>query len=53
MFWKIKYPSSFQQEPPLEPGTVDSPNAVISDGRVSEWSATPWLQVGLGYSFSP
>ncbi|MEO7985497.1 MAG: hypothetical protein ABI766_03110 [Gemmatimonadales bacterium] len=53
MFWKLKYPSSFQQEPPLEPGTVDSPNAVISDGRVSEWSATPWLQVGLGYSFSP
>lgn len=52
MFWKLKYPASFQQEPALEPGTVDNPNAVISDGRVSEWSATSWLQVGLGYSVS-
>ncbi|HEY8257655.1 MAG TPA: hypothetical protein VIG08_08370 [Gemmatimonadales bacterium] len=52
-FWKIKYPSSFQQEPVEEPGTPDNPNAVISDGRVSEWTATPWLQVGLGYNFSP
>ena len=50
VFWKVKYPSSFQQEPPDEPGTVDNPNAVISDGRVSEWTATPWLQVGLGFS---
>jgi hypothetical protein len=49
-FWKIKYPPSFQQEPPDQPGTTDSPNAVISDGRVSEWTATPWLQVGLGFS---
>jgi hypothetical protein len=49
-FWKIKYPPSFQQEPPEEPGTVDNPNAVISNGQVSEWTATPWLQVGLGFS---
>jgi hypothetical protein len=49
-FWKIKYPTSFQQEPPDQPGTTDNPNAVISDGRVSEWAATPWLQVGLGFS---
>jgi hypothetical protein len=52
-FWKLKYPSTFQQEPIEEPGTTDNPNAVISDGRVAEWIATPWLQVGLGYSFSP
>jgi hypothetical protein len=52
-FWKLKYPTSFTQEPPLEPGTDEEPNAVISDGRVSEWSTAPWLQVGLGYSFSP
>jgi hypothetical protein len=53
-FWKIKYPASFQQEPPLQPGIPpDNSNAVIPDNRVSEWTATPWLQVGLGYSFSP
>lgn len=53
-FWKLKYPTSFTQEPPLEPGTPpDDSNAVIPDGRVSEWTTAPWLQVGLGYSFSP
>jgi hypothetical protein len=51
-FWKVKYPASFEQEPPEEPGTTDNPNAVISDGRVAEWTATTWLQVGLGYNFS-
>ncbi len=52
-FWKMKYPTSFTQEPPDEPGTPEAPNAVITDGNVSEWTTTPWLQVGLGYSFSP
>ncbi|MBA3658429.1 MAG: hypothetical protein H0W67_02410 [Gemmatimonadales bacterium] len=52
-FWKLKYPDSFRQEPVLEPGTESAPNAVIPDGRTSEWSANPWLQVGLGYGFSP
>ena len=52
-FWKMKYPPSFTQEPPEQPGTPEEPNAVIPDGRVSQWTTTPWLQVGLGYSFSP
>jgi hypothetical protein len=52
-FWKLKYPDSFTQEPELEPGTPEAPNAVISDGRTSEWATAPWLQLGLGYSFSP
>jgi hypothetical protein len=53
-FWKLKYPASFTQEPPEEPGNPpDDSNAVIPDGRVSQWTTTPWLQVGLGYSFSP
>lgn len=52
-FWKLKYPSTFQNEPVEEPGTTDHPNAVISDGRIAQWIATPWVQVGLGYSFSP
>jgi hypothetical protein len=52
-FWKLKYPDSFTQEPELEPGTEEEPNAVIPDGRTSEWATGPWLQIGLGYSFSP
>lgn len=53
-FWKLKYPTTFEAEPVLEPGTPpDDSNAVITDGRLSEWSTSSWLQVGLGYSFSP
>lgn len=53
-FFKLKYPSSFQQEPPLEPGNPpDNSNAVIPDGRTNEWTTSSWLQVGVGYSFSP
>jgi hypothetical protein len=54
VFWKLKYPSTFTAEPPLEPGNPpDHSNAVITDGNTSEWTASSWLQVGLGYSFSP
>lgn len=49
-FWKVNYPNSFAAEPVEEPGTPDEPNAVISEGSLSEWSLTPWLQVGLGYT---
>jgi hypothetical protein len=53
-FWKLKYPATFEQEPRLEPGNPPlTSNAVITDGRTSEWNATSWLQVGLSYSFSP
>ena len=54
LFIKLKYPSTFEDEPAAEPG--DPPtnsNAVITDGRVSEWSTNSVLLVGLGYSFSP
>lgn len=54
VFWKLKYPASFQQEPVEEPGNPpDNSNAVITDGRVQEWRASSWIQIGLGYSFSP
>jgi hypothetical protein len=54
VFLKLKYPTTFQDEPVLEPG--DPPlnsNAVIPDGRVSEWTSSSWLTLGIGYSFSP
>ena len=53
VFWKLSYPTTFQSEPVEEPGTPDDPNAVIVGDNLSEWNASPWLQVGLGYSFSP
>jgi hypothetical protein len=53
VFWKLKYPTTFENEPPLEPGTPDHSNAVITDGQLNEWTTSSWLMVGLGYSFSP
>lgn len=52
-FWKLNYPLSFTDEPVLDPGIPpDDSHAVITDQRLSEWTLTPWIQVGLGYSFS-
>jgi hypothetical protein len=48
-FWRLKYPATFQAEPTEEPGAP----AVIVGDKLTEWTASPWLQVGLGYSFSP
>ena len=50
-FWKLNYPDSFADEPPLEPGTDDEPNAVIPDNQMDEWVVSPWVQVGLGFLF--
>lgn len=50
-FWKVKYPLTFGQEPPEDPGTAESPNAVITDSRFDEWTLSPWFQLGLGYAF--
>ena len=52
-FWKLKYPTTFEAEPVLEPGTPEQSNAVITDGNLQEWTTSSWLMVGLGYSFSP
>ena len=47
-FWKLKYPTTFEGEPPLEPGTPGHSNAVITDGQLNEWTTSSWLMVGLG-----
>jgi len=53
VFWKLNYPTTFQVEPVEQPGTPDEPNAVIPGDNLSEWTASPWLQVGVGFAFSP
>lgn len=53
LFLKLKYPSTFQDEPAAEPGDPpNNSNAVITDGNVSEWITNSVLLVGLGYTFS-
>src|SRR5918998_4359459 len=53
LFWKLNYPTTFQAEPVEEPGTPEDPNAVIPGENLSEWTASPWLQIGVGFAFSP
>jgi hypothetical protein len=53
VFWKLNYPTTFQAEPVEQPGTPDEPNAVIPGDNLSEWTASPWLQIGVGFAFSP
>ena len=53
VFWKLNYPTTFQAEPVEEPGTPENPNAVIPGDNLSEWTASPWLQIGVAYAFSP
>ncbi len=53
VFWKLNYPTTFQAEPVEEPGTPENPNAVIPGDNLSEWTASPWLQIGVGFAFSP
>ncbi len=51
LFWKIKYPGSYNDEPASQPGTVDNPNAVNPTGKQGEYVVTPAIFVGLGISF--
>jgi hypothetical protein len=48
-FWKLNYPATFESAPVAEPTTP----ALITDGKLTEWTSSSWLQIGLGYSFSP
>lgn len=46
-FWKLNYPTTFQRQPP------DAGSPVIAGNNLSEWTTSPWLQVGVGYAFPP
>lgn len=53
VFWKLKYPTTFEAEPVLDPGLPPNSHAVITNGKLDEWDSSSWLLVGLAYSFSP
>jgi hypothetical protein len=50
-FWNIKYPVSYSQEPSLDPGTEENPNAVNPTGRRGQYVTMPQLTLGLGWGF--
>ncbi len=52
LFYRVTYPGAFAIEPPLNPGTPDSPNAVFPNGQLKEWIGNGVLSVGLGTTFN-
>lgn len=52
VLWKLNYPASFQKEPPDATGATSQAMIPI-DGKLSGWTGSPWLQLGLGFSFRP
>ncbi len=48
--WKLSYPDSYRNEPPLDPGTPADPHAVITDGMISQWTRSGWFGVSLSWS---
>ncbi|MEO8636030.1 MAG: hypothetical protein ABI587_12200 [Gemmatimonadales bacterium] len=52
LFWKLKYPLSYTQDPIAEPSpNGDLANAVLPDGKREQWSGARELRAGLGFAF--
>lgn len=49
--WNLDYPLSYSEEPDLEPGTAENPNALNPTGRDGQYVLAPTLMVGLGFAF--
>lgn len=50
-FVKVTYPESYREEPALDPGTNENPNAVLAGQRVKQWVATGVYTLGVGFPF--
>ncbi|MFN8653094.1 MAG: hypothetical protein U0133_14415 [Gemmatimonadales bacterium] len=52
VFWKLNYPTAYTQEPAAQPSTdPNKPNAVLPDGKRTQWSGVRELRVGVGFAF--
>lgn len=51
VFWNIRYPPSYLEEPAQAPGTPEEPNAVNPTGRRGQYTPAPAFLVGLGFRF--
>lgn len=51
LVWKLKYPAVYGDEPELEPGTAEAPNAVNPSQRTGQYILTPAISVGFGWAF--
>ena len=46
LLWKLKYPVSYKV-----PNTIDGSRVLSSTAPLDEWTAHPWVTIGLGWTF--
>jgi hypothetical protein len=51
LVWKLKYPVAYDDEPALDPGTPEAPNAVNPSRRSGQYIMAPALAIGFGWAF--
>jgi hypothetical protein len=53
LFWQLKYPGAYLDEPADQPGTGTgkNSNAVIRNGKLDEWTGGTEFKLGIGFSF--
>lgn len=47
LFWKLKYPASYQEDPANAPNE----DPVITDNKLSDWTSGWWFNGGISFSF--
>jgi len=45
VFWRLKYPLDYKQP------ASDNSRVLPLDARLTEWTAHPWITIGLGWTF--
>ncbi len=46
VLWRLKYPLSYKQ-----PSTIDGSRVLSLVAPLTEWTAHPWITIGLGWTF--
>jgi hypothetical protein len=46
VLWRLQYPFSYRV-----PNTTDGSQVLPADARLTQWTAHPWLTVGVGWTF--
>ncbi len=46
VLWRLKYPLDYKQ-----PSTVDGSRVLSLEAPLTEWTAHPWITIGLGWTF--
>jgi len=46
VLWRLNYPLGYKQ-----PSTIDGSRVLPLEAPLTEWTAHPWITIGLGWTF--